>query len=104
MLHIHVIWLWYAVAALMVIDAVGYTGGAIGPIRRALKPSEPYWQKRLMLNLMLANHRLYLGAAIAIIGAVTVIRSRFGVSWNRTLVHLASPTDFQFAGPAAERR
>jgi len=57
-----------------------------------------------MLNLMLANHRLYLGAAIAIIGAVTVIRSRFGVSWNRTLVHLASPTDFQFAGPAAERR
>jgi len=74
MLHTHVLWLWYAVAALMVIDAVGYTGGAIGPIRRALKPSEPYWQKRLMLNLMLANHGLYLGAAIAIVGAVIETR------------------------------
>jgi len=36
MLHIHVIWLWYAVAALMSVDAVGYTARAIGPIRRAL--------------------------------------------------------------------
>ena len=73
MLHTHLIWLWYAVAALMLVDAVGYTFGAIGPIRRALKPTEPYWQKRLLLNLMLANQGLYLGAAIPLVGAVIEI-------------------------------
>jgi hypothetical protein len=70
MLHAHLTWLWYAVAGLMLVDAVGYTFGAIGPIRRALNPSEPYWQRRLLLNLMLANHGLYLGAAIPLVGAV----------------------------------
>jgi hypothetical protein len=40
MLHDHLIWLWYAVAALMLVDAVAYTFGAISPIRRALnRPS-----------------------------------------------------------------
>lgn len=68
MLHAH--WLWYAVAALMLVDAVGYTFGAIGPIQRGLNPVEPYWQKRLLLNLMLANQGLYLGAAIPLVGAV----------------------------------
>ena len=70
MLHSHSIWLWYAVAVLMLVDAVGYTFGAIGPIRRALNPTEPYWQKRLLLNLMLANQGLYLGVAIPLVGAV----------------------------------
>jgi hypothetical protein len=54
----------------MLVDAVGYTFGAIGPIQRALSPTEPYWQKRLLLNLMLANQGLYLGAALPIVGAV----------------------------------
>lgn len=72
MLHYHITWLWYAVAALMLVDAVGYTFGAIGPIQRALKPAEPYWQKRLLLNLMLANQGLYLGAAIPLVGALIV--------------------------------
>jgi hypothetical protein len=70
MLHDHLTWLWYAVAALMLVDAVGYTFGAIGPIRRAVNPADPYWQKRLLLNLMLANQGLYLGAAISLVGAV----------------------------------
>lgn len=70
MLHAHLAWLWYAVAALMLVDAVAYTFGGIGPIRRALNPTEPYWQKRLLLNLMLANQGLYLGAAIPLVGAV----------------------------------
>ena len=70
MLHDHLTWLWFAVAALMLVDAVAYTFGAIGPIRRALAPEEPYWQKRLLLNLMLANQGLYLGAAMPLVGAV----------------------------------
>jgi hypothetical protein len=60
-------WIWFAVAALMLVDAVGYTFGAIGTIRRGLNSTEPYWQKRLLLNLMLANQGLYLGAAIPLI-------------------------------------
>ena len=63
-------WIWYAVAVLMLVDAVGYTFGAIDPIRRAVNPAEPYWQKRLLLNLMLANQGMYLAAAIAFVGAV----------------------------------
>ena len=63
-------WIWYAVAVLMLVDAVGYTVGAIEPIRRAVNPAEPYWQKRLLLNLMLANQGMYLAAAIAFVGAV----------------------------------
>jgi hypothetical protein len=70
MLHAHVAWLWYAVAALMLVDAVAYTFGAMGPIRHAVNPIEPYWQKRLLLNLMLANQGLYLGAGISLVGAV----------------------------------
>jgi hypothetical protein len=70
MLHDHLAWLWYAVAAFMLVDAVAYTIGAIGPIRRALAPEEPYWQKRLLLNLMLAAQGLYLGAAMPLVGAV----------------------------------
>ena len=63
-------WIWVAVALLMLIDAIGYTFAAIGPIRRALNPAEPYWQKRLLLNLMLANQGLYLGAALPVAGAI----------------------------------
>ena len=48
-------WIWFAVAVLMLVDAVGYTVGAIGPIRRALRPTEPYRQRRLLLNLMLVT-------------------------------------------------
>jgi hypothetical protein len=32
-------WIWFAVAVLMLVDAVGYTFGASGPIRRALSPT-----------------------------------------------------------------
>ncbi|MBB3694794.1 hypothetical protein [Sphingomonas sp. BK580] len=74
MLHDHLTWLWYAVAALMLVDALAYTFGAIGPIRRALNQAEPYWQKRLLLNLLLANQGLYLGAAIPLVGAVIETR------------------------------
>ena len=60
----------------MLVDAIAYTFGAIGPIRRALSPTEPYWQRRLLLNLMLANQGLYLAAAIPLVGAIIEARQR----------------------------
>lgn len=68
--------IWIAVTALMFVDAAAYTFGAIGPIRRALDPADPYWQKRLLLNLMLANQGLYLGAAIPLVGALLAPQQR----------------------------
>lgn len=112
MLHTHLIWLWYAVAALMLVDAVGYTFGAIGPIRRALNPAEPYWKKRLLLNLMLANQGLYLGAAIPLVGAVIEAQQRgaafalFGLTlatcvYTLITVPLFTPRDSRHAIPRA---
>ncbi|WP_036171511.1 hypothetical protein [Massilia sp. 9096] len=62
--------IWFAVTALMLMDAVGYSLGAIGPIRRGINPVDPYWQKRLLLNLMLANQGMYLAAAVPLVGAI----------------------------------
>ncbi len=112
MLHTHLIWLWYAVAALMLVDAVGYTFGAIGPIRRALNPTEPYWQKRLLLNLMLANQGLYLGAATPLVDAVIETQQRgaafalFGLTlatciYTLVTVPLFTPRDSGHAIPRA---
>ena len=64
----------------MLIDAVGYTFGAIRPIRQALSPAELYWQKRLLLNLMLANEGMYFAAAVAIVGAVMKAHQQRGAS------------------------
>src|SRR5262245_52507832 len=47
--------LFFAATALMIIDAVGYSLDAIAPIQQALKPVDPYWKRRLTLNLLLAN-------------------------------------------------
>jgi L-ascorbate metabolism protein UlaG (beta-lactamase superfamily) len=52
-------------AAAMTVDALGYTFGAIRPIERGLAPAEPYWRKRLRLNLLFANHGQYVSAAVA---------------------------------------
>jgi len=64
--------LFFAAAALMIIDAVGYSLGAVAPIQQALKPVDPYWKRRLTLNLLLANQGLYFAGIAAIIGAVFV--------------------------------
>lgn len=100
------------VAALMLVDAVGYTFAAIGPIRRALNPTEPYWQKRLLLNLMLANQGLYLGAAIPLVGAVLESQQRgsafafFGLTlatcvYTLVTVPLLTPRDSAHVIPRA---
>lgn len=105
-------WIWFAVAVLMLVDAVGYTFGAIGPIRRGLNPTEPYWQKRLLLNLMLANQGLYLAAAIPLVGAVIEAQQRgaafalFGLTFATCLytlvtVPLFTPRDSAHVIPRA---
>src|SRR4051794_28353829 len=56
----------FALAALaMTADAVGYSIGAIRKIENGLAPGGPYWRRRLRLNLLLANHGLYLAAVVA---------------------------------------
>ena len=59
-------------AAFMLLDAVGYSLGAFGPIRRALRSDDPYWTRRLTLNLLLANQGLYFAGLAAVVGAVYV--------------------------------
>jgi hypothetical protein len=54
--------LFYTGAAFMLLDAVLYSFGALGPIRAALKPADTYWNRRLLLNLLLANMGLYFTA------------------------------------------
>lgn len=61
--------LFYTGAALMLLDAVLYSFGALGPIRAALKPADTYWNRRLLLNLLLANMGLYFTALFTGIGA-----------------------------------
>lgn len=68
--------IWFVVTALMLMDAVGYSLGAIGLIRRGINPVEPYWQKRLLLNLMLANQGMYLAAAVPLVGAIAEMHQR----------------------------
>jgi hypothetical protein len=68
--------IWFAVAALMLIDALGYSFGAIRPIRQALNPADAYWRKRLLLNLMLANQGMYLAAAVPWLGAIAETHQR----------------------------
>ena len=61
--------LFYIGAALMLLDAGLYSFGALGPIRAALNPPDAYWNRRLLLNLLLANMGLYFTALYTGIGA-----------------------------------
>jgi len=56
----------------MLVDAVGYSLGALGPIQRALRPDDPYWTRRLTLNLALANQGLYFAGLAAVLGAIYI--------------------------------
>jgi hypothetical protein len=60
----------FAAAALIVIDPIGYSVGALAPIHRALALADPYWRRRLTLNLPLANQGLYFAGIAALLGAV----------------------------------
>ncbi len=61
--------LFYIGAALMLLDAGLYSFGALGPIRAALNPPDAYWNRRLLLNLLLANMGLCFTALYTGIGA-----------------------------------
>ena len=61
--------LFYAGAALMLFDAVSYSLGAIRGIRAGVKPPNAYWDRRLLLNLLLANMGLYFTGLFTLIGA-----------------------------------
>jgi hypothetical protein len=61
--------LFYVGAALMLLDAALYSLGAIRPIRAGVKASNAYWDRRLLLNLLLANMGLYFTALFTLIGA-----------------------------------
>jgi hypothetical protein len=55
-------------ATLMLVDALGYSFGALSQIHNAIAPKGEYWDKRLLLNLMLANAALYFTAFMAFLG------------------------------------
>src|SRR5215467_790770 len=61
--------LFYIGAALMLLDAVVYSLGAIRPLRAGVKAPDTYWDRRLLLNLLLANMGLYFTALFTLIGA-----------------------------------
>jgi hypothetical protein len=61
--------LFYVGAALMLLDAVSYSLGAIRSIRAGIKTPSAYWDRRLLLNLLLANMELYFTSLFAFLGA-----------------------------------
>src|SRR5215472_18167619 len=61
--------LFYIGAALMLLDAVLYSLGAIGPLRAGIKAPDAYWDRRLLLSLLLAKMGLYFTALFTLIGA-----------------------------------
>ena len=48
--------LFYVGAALMLLDAISYSLGAIRPIRAGVKAPNAYWDRRLLLCLPLSEH------------------------------------------------
>ena len=65
----------FIAAALMLIDATGYSIGALRQLHRQVAPSDPYLSRRLLLNLMLANAGLYFTSLFAFAGAYLTWRS-----------------------------
>ena len=64
--------LFFLAAALMLIDAFGYSLAAVGPIQRATTTADQYWKRRLKLNLLLANQGLYFVGLAALLGSYFV--------------------------------
>ena len=70
--------LYVAGAALMLLDAVAYSLGALRQLYKDLAPRDPYLGRRLLLNLMLANAGLYFTAFFAFAGAYAAPQSPTG--------------------------
>jgi hypothetical protein len=99
-------------ASLMLLDAVLYSVGAGRPIRAAITPPDPYWNKRLLLNLLLANAGLYFTAALGLIGAFaadqaprrvrpTMVLSLLACLYSPVSVLVLTPRDWPHGLPRA---
>jgi len=77
--------LFYVGAALMLLDAVSYSLGAIRPLRAGVKAPNAYWDRRLLLNLLLANMGLYFTALFTLIGALLARTMPQAVQWTLLL-------------------
>jgi hypothetical protein len=104
--------LFYIGAALMLLDAGLYSFGALGPIRAALNPTDAYWNRRLLLNLLLANMGLYFTALFTGIGAflasstpnaarLVLILSAIVCFYSAVSVPLLTPRDWPHTLPRA---
>lgn len=104
--------LFYIGAALMLLDAGLYSFGALGPIRAALNPTDAYWNRRLLLNLLLANMGLYFTALFTGIGAflasstpnaarLVLILSVIVCFYSAVSVPLLTPRDWPHTLPRA---
>src|SRR5262249_60417669 len=61
--------LFISAASLMFVDAVGYSLRALRQLYQTLAPGDPYLNRRLLLNLMLANAGLYFTSIFTFVGA-----------------------------------
>jgi hypothetical protein len=102
--------LFYIAAALMLLDAVSYSLGAIRPIRAGINAPNPYWDRRLLLILLLANMELYFTALFTFIGAFLagttpqaalpmLVLSILVCLYSGVSVTLLTPKDFWHALP-----
>ena len=97
---------YFAGSALMLLDAVLYSIGALGPLRKALTPDNNYWARRLLLNLLLANAGLYLTAMFTLVGAYLASPAVMGVgvlacAYSAATVPVLTPGDWPHAIPRA---
>jgi hypothetical protein len=97
---------YFAGGALMLLDAVLYSMGALRPLRRALAPDDQYWARRLLLNLLLANAGLYLTAIFTLVGAYLASPAVMGVgvlacAYTAATVPVLTPGDWPHAIPRA---
>jgi hypothetical protein len=92
--------------ALMLLDALLYSLGALPRLRRVLAPSDDYWARRLLLNLLLANAGLYLTALFTLVGAYLASPLVMGVAvlacaYSVATVRVFTPKDWPHAVPRA---
>ena len=97
---------YFAGGALMLLDGVLYSLGALRPLRRALAPDSQYWARRLVLNLLLANAGLYLTAIFTLVGAYLASPAVMGVgvlacAYTAATVLVLTPGDWPHAIPRA---
>ena len=97
---------YFAGGALMLLDAVLYSIGALRPLRRALTPQTDYWARRLLLNLLLANAGLYLTAIFSLVRAYMASPAVMSVAvlacaYTAVTVPTLTPADWPHAIPRA---